>query len=70
MGIKVRGCVGYVVAFNLFIVSAMLGWGAGLLGWILPSLLVAVAYMFVQMIFDVILLLIGAGDAIDSPYAE
>ncbi|MCL4250022.1 MAG: hypothetical protein KJ065_17885 [Anaerolineae bacterium] len=70
MGIKVRGCVGYVVVFNLFIVSAMLGWGAGLLGWILPSLLVAVAYMFVQMIFDVILLMMGAGDAIDSPYAE
>ncbi|MCC6614110.1 MAG: hypothetical protein IT320_11580 [Anaerolineae bacterium] len=67
MGIKVRGCVGYVVLFNLFIVSAMLGWGAGLIGWILPSLLLAVGYMFVQMVFDVILLLMGAGDAIDSP---
>ena len=70
MGVKVRGCVGYVVVFNLFIISAMLGWGAGLVGWILPSLLVAVAYMFVQMILDVILLMMGDGYAIDSPYNE
>jgi len=70
MDVKGRGCAGLVVFFNLFIISAMLGWGAGLIGWILPSLLVAVGYMFVQMVFDVILLLIGAGDAIDSPYSE
>ena len=56
---SMRGCVGAVLFFNIFVVSALLGSGFGILGWIIPPLLVAVCYLLVTTLFDLLLLAIG-----------
>lgn len=70
MNFKLRGCLGYIILVNVFIVSAFLGTGAGLIGWILPAVLIAVAFMFVQMVLDVLLLMMGIVEPIDGGYVE
>jgi hypothetical protein len=62
---KARGCVGFILGMNIFILSAFLGQGLGIMGWLLPSVLIGVAYMFVLMMLDVVLLLMGGTDSYD-----
>jgi hypothetical protein len=59
MGIRSGGCVGYVLVFNLIVVSIIMGIGAGPIGLILPSLFIAVAFMFIHMLLDILLLALG-----------
>jgi hypothetical protein len=66
MGVRRGGCVGYVLLFNIGIVSIILGIGAGPVGLILPSLFIAVAFMFIHMLLDILLLALG-GDIDGDP---
>ena len=67
MNAQVRGCVGYVLLFCIFILSAVFGTAMGLIGWILPSLLIAVGFMLIQMVIDLLLLAMGQRDLGDIP---
>lgn len=67
MNPQIRGCVGYVLLFCIFIVSAVFGTAIGLVGWILPSLFIAVGFMMVQMVIDMLLLAMGQRDLGDLP---
>jgi uncharacterized membrane protein len=67
MNFQVRGCVGYILLFNIFIISAIFGTSVGWVGWVMPSLLIAVGFMFIQMLIDVALLLMGVRDVGQFP---
>jgi hypothetical protein len=67
MNPQVRGCVGYVLLFCIFIVSAVFGTAVGVVGWILPSVLIAVGFMVIQMLIDAALLAMGSRDLGDLP---
>jgi hypothetical protein len=65
MSVKPRGCLWLVLGLNVLVTSAFLGTGAGWVGWILPTVLIAVSIMFVHMVLDVVLLLTGAHEVED-----
>ncbi len=69
MSRKPRGCLWLVLGINVFVTSALLGAGMGLVGWLLPSVLIAVSVMSVHMLLDLVLVLMGAHE-VDEYWGE